>query len=59
MTTTRKGRDNSVEPADECARLKQRDRHVGLTAELPEKWVEAVRHAKVPDDHEHLDTELK
>jgi hypothetical protein len=30
-----------------------------LTAELPEEWVEAVRHAKVPDTFAHLDAELK
>ena len=38
---------------------KRRDRSVGLTTELPEEWVEAVRKAKVPDEFAHLDAELK
>jgi hypothetical protein len=32
-----------------------RDRRVGLAAELPEEWVEAVRNAKVPEEFAHLD----
>jgi hypothetical protein len=32
--------------ADDWRRLKRRDRQVGLTAELPGEWVEAVRNAK-------------
>ena len=35
-------------------RLKRRDRRVGLAAELPEEWVEAVRSAKVPEEFGHL-----
>ena len=45
--------------AEEYARLKRRDRRVGLTEELPEEWVEAVRNAKVPDEFAALDAELK
>ena len=41
--------------AEEYARLKRRDRRVGL----PEEWVEAVRNAKVPDEFAALDAELK
>ena len=45
--------------ADEWIRLQPRDRRVGVTAELPEKWIEAVRQAKVSDDFSGLDAELK
>jgi len=41
------------------ARLKRRDRRVGLSEELPEEWVEAARNAKVPDEFAALDAELK
>lgn len=41
--------------AEEYARLKRRDRRVGLT----EEWVEAVRNAKAPDEFAALDAELK
>jgi hypothetical protein len=45
--TTPDGRDELVVlSAEEYARLKRRDRRVGLT----EEWVEAVRNAKVPDE---------
>ncbi len=54
--TTPDGRDELVVlSAEECARLKRRDRRVGLT----EEWVEAVRNAKVPDEFAALDAELK
>jgi PHD/YefM family antitoxin component YafN of YafNO toxin-antitoxin module len=60
VTITRAGRDHLVVvSANEFARLKRRDRLVGLTSELPEEWVEAVRTAKVPDEFAHLDAELK
>lgn len=58
--TTPDGRDEFVVlSAKEYARLKRRDRRVGLTEELPEEWVEAVRNAKVPDELAALDAELK
>ena len=58
--TTPDGRDELVVlSAEEYARLKRRDRRVGLTEELPEEWVEAVRNAKVPDEFAALDAELK
>jgi PHD/YefM family antitoxin component YafN of YafNO toxin-antitoxin module len=58
--TTPDGRDEFVVlSAAEYARLKRRDRRVGLTEELPEEWVEAVRNAKVPDEFAALDAELK
>ena len=55
-STTPDGRDEFVVlSAEEYARLKRRDRRVGLT----EEWVEAVRNAKVPDEFAALDAELK
>jgi PHD/YefM family antitoxin component YafN of YafNO toxin-antitoxin module len=60
VTITKAGRDHLVVmSADEYARLKRRDRRVGLTSELPEEWVDAVRNAKVPDENASLDAELK
>ena len=54
--TTPDGRDEFVVlSAEEYARLKRRDRRVGLT----EEWIEAVRNAKVPDEFAALDAELK
>lgn len=59
VTVTKDGRDHVVVvSAEEYARLKRRDRQVGLTAELPEEWIEAVRKAKVPDEFAHLNAEL-
>jgi prevent-host-death family protein len=60
VVITKHGRDSLVVmSAEEFARLKRRDRQVGLTAELPEEWIEAVRNAKVPDEFADLDAELK
>lgn len=60
VVITKHGRDSLVVmAAEEWQRLKRRDRRVGLTEELPEEWVEAVREAKVPDEFAHLDAELK
>jgi PHD/YefM family antitoxin component YafN of YafNO toxin-antitoxin module len=54
--TTPDGRDEFVVlSTEEYARLKRRDRRVGLT----EEWVEAVRNTKVPDEFAALDAELK
>ena len=59
VTITKDGRDHLVVvSADEFARLKRRDRQVGLAEELPEEWVEAVEQAKVPDEFSHLNAEL-
>jgi len=49
----------AVLPVEEYARLKRRDRRVGLTEELPEEWIEAVRNAKVSDEFAALDAELQ
>ncbi len=60
IVITKHGRDSLVVMAvEEWARLKRCDRRVGLTAELPEERVEAVRSAKVPDEFAHLDADLK
>jgi len=57
---TKHGRDSLVVmSAEEWTRLKRRDRHVGLSTELPEEWVEAVRQAKVPEEFVHLDADLE
>ena len=60
VIVTKHGRDSLVVmAAEEWRRLKRRDRLVGLTTELSEEWVEAVRQAKVPDEFAHLDADLK
>jgi prevent-host-death family protein len=60
VTITKDGRDDLVLiSAEEYARLKRRDRRVGLAEDLPEEWIEAVRNAKVPDEFAALDAELK
>jgi PHD/YefM family antitoxin component YafN of YafNO toxin-antitoxin module len=51
--------DLGVMSAEECERLRRRDRRVGLTSELLEEWLEAARQAKVPDEFAELDDELK
>jgi prevent-host-death family protein len=54
------GRDSLVVmPVEEWERLKRRDRRAGLTSELPDEWIEAVRNAKAPDEFAALDAELK
>ena len=60
VVITKHGRDSLVVmAAEEWERLRRRDRRVGLTSELPDEWIEAVRNAKVPDEHAGLDAELK
>ena len=57
---TKHGRDSLVVmSADEWERLRRRDRRVGLTTELSDEWIEAVRVAKVPEEFAYLDAELK
>jgi prevent-host-death family protein len=59
VTITKQGRDHLVVMSvDEYARLKRRDRKVGLAEELPDEWLEAIRTSKVPDEHAALDDEL-
>ena len=60
VVITKHGRDSLViMAAEEWARLKRRDRQVGLTTELPEEWVDAIRSAKVPEEFAPLDADLK
>jgi prevent-host-death family protein len=48
-----------VMAAEEWESLKRNERRVGLTVELFQEWVEAVRRANVPDEFAHLDPELE
>ncbi len=60
VTITKNGRERTVLlSAEEYARLKRRDRRTIAAGELSEHQVEALRNAKVPDQHAHLDKELK
>lgn len=60
VVITKHGRDSLViMAAEEWERLRRLDRRVGLTADLPDNWAEAVRLAKVPDEFAHLDAEMK
>jgi prevent-host-death family protein len=44
VVITKHGRDSLVVmSAEEWARLKRRDRRVGLAGDLPEEWIEAVQ----------------
>jgi prevent-host-death family protein len=59
VVITKHGRDSLVVvPVEEWERLKRRDRRVGLTADLPPEWLEAVRSAKVSEEFAHLDAEV-
>jgi prevent-host-death family protein len=59
VVITRHGRDSLVMiSAEEWARLKRRDRRVGLTEDLSDEWIEAVREANVSDEFAHLDADL-
>jgi prevent-host-death family protein len=49
VTITKQGRNHLVLLSyGEYARLKRRDRTVGLAGELSDEWLEAVRKAEVP-----------
>ena len=49
VAITKQGRDHLVlVSAEEYARLKRRDRKVGLAGEPSEEWLSAVRTADVP-----------
>ena len=59
VVITKHGRDSLVVmPVEEWERLKRRDRLVGLTSEISEEWVDAVRGAQVSAKFAHLDTDL-
>jgi prevent-host-death family protein len=60
VVITKHGRDSLVVmSAEEWARLKRRDRRVGLAGELPEEWIEAVSRSEVPEEYGHLDADMK
>jgi prevent-host-death family protein len=60
VVITKHGRDSLVVmSAEEWERLKRRDRRVGLTGDLPDEWIEAVREATVPEEFSALDAEMK
>jgi hypothetical protein len=49
VAITKQGRDHPVlVSADEYARLKRRDRKVGLAGDLSDEWLDAVRKARAP-----------
>jgi len=53
VVITKHGRDSLVViTVEEWERLKRRDRKVGLTVDLPEAWVEAIRSAPAPKGDE-------
>ena len=57
---TKQGRDHLVVlSVGEYVRLKRRDRRAGLTVDLSDEWIEAIRDAKVPDQFAYLDDELE
>ncbi len=59
VVITQHGQDTLVViSAEEWARLSRRERRVGLTADLPDEWLEAVLAAEVPAEYAHLDAEL-
>jgi prevent-host-death family protein len=60
VAITKNGRPRTVLiSAEEYSRLKRRDRRAIAAAELSERQVEALQHAKVPDKFADLDAELK
>jgi prevent-host-death family protein len=49
VVITKHGHDSLVVlPVEEWERLKRRDRHVGLTVELSDEWIDAIRKAPAP-----------
>jgi prevent-host-death family protein len=60
VVITKHGQDTLVVlPVEEWERLKRRDRRVGLTTELSEEWVEAVRMAEVSEEFRQPDADLE
>ena len=54
IAITKQGREHLVlVSAEEYARLKRRDRKVGLAGELSDEWLDAVRKARVPARRRH------
>lgn len=60
VTITKQGRDHLVLlSADEYARLRRRDRTVGLAGDISDDMLEAVLAAKAPDAAAAFDSEVK
>ena len=60
VTITKNGRDRTVLlSAEEYARLKRRDRRTIAVGALTDRQVDAIRHAKVPDEFAHLNEEIE
>lgn len=60
VAITKNGRERTVlVSAEEFHRLKRRDRQAIAAGDLSDAQAEAIRNAKVPDQHAHLDDELK
>ena len=60
VVITRHGHDSLVVlPVEEWERLKRRDRHVGLTTEISDEWIEAVRAAPSPPEYTPADVDPK
>ena len=56
VVITKHGHDSLVVlPVEEWERLKRRDRHVGLTSEASDAWIEAVRKAPPPPEYSAAD----
>jgi PHD/YefM family antitoxin component YafN of YafNO toxin-antitoxin module len=60
VAITKNGRERTILlSAEEFHRLKRRDRQVIAAGELTNRQIEAIRTAKVPDQHAGLDDEIK
>jgi hypothetical protein len=60
IIVTKNGRDRLVVlSAEECTRLKRRDRRVVRTGELNDEDIAWIANAEVPAEHANLDEELK
>lgn len=60
VVITKHGRDSLVIlPVEEWERLKRRDRSVGLTADLSDDWIAAVRAAPPPPETDAADAKPK
>ncbi len=60
VAITQNGRVRTVLlSAEEYHRLKRRDRQVLAAGDLTDRQVEAIRNAKVSDEHAHLNDELR
>ena len=60
VVITKHGHDSLVVmAAEEWERLKRHVRRAGLTEDISEEWLEAVREAAVPSEYADLDAELR